>query len=264
MPEAWETEPRPVRIIENRRLARATFWLSLQLEDEHPLPHRPGNILSVFVDVEGRRLRHPYTISAADPESREVGILYRTVKGGAMTPTLSWLGRGNRISVAGCFGKPIAALIAPDAISFVGIATGSGIGPLAGFVREALSDPAWSLPITLIGGFRSEEDVPLIDQLDAMSEDPRFQWFPSLSAPQNPDYSGPTGRIGQTLPEILPSLKGAHVHLVGNGGMIATVRTALLNANHPPAHLTSETYFNKAAAPDPAAVARLTAAYAGR
>lgn len=264
MSDAWETDPRPVRILENRRLARATFWLSLQVEDDHPLPHRPGNILSLFVDVEGRRLRHPYTVSAADPESREIGILYRVVKGGAVTPTLSWLGKGNRISMAGCFSRPIPALIAPEATSVVGVCTGSGVGPLAGFIREALSTPGWTRPITLIGGFRAEDDIPLIEQLDTMAEDSRFQWFPSLSAPQHADYSGPTGRISDTLPDILPTLAGAHVHLVGNGGMISTIKTALLNAGMPPARLTTETYFNKAAAPDAAAVARLSGFYRGK
>lgn len=263
MAEPWESEPRAAVIIENHLLARGTHWVALQIQDDRPLLHRAGNIISLYVDVGGKRQRRPYTVSAVNPEGQEIGLLLRIIRGGQVSSALSYMGQGNEVAVSGRMGKPIHELIYPGAKQFVGVSTGSGIGPLAGFVREALSDPNWQIPMTLVCGFRSEADICLIEQLDAMSEDPRFTWYPSLSAPEIPDYSGPRGRVTRSLPEILPSLKGAHVHLVGNGAMVSEMRGGLSAAGMEPERISSEIYFNRGHRPDGLIVARLAERYRG-
>jgi NAD(P)H-flavin reductase len=263
MSEPWENQPRPARVVENHLIARGTCWLSLRIEDEWPLPYRAGTITSVLLEVGGRRLRHPYTVSAVDPENREIALLFRVIQGGAMTPVLSQLGAGNLVAIAGAFSTPIATMIRPEATSVVGISTGSGVGPLAGFAREALLDPAWTRPITLLTGFRAESDVPLAPQLEAMEEDPRFVWQLCLSQGSKA-WEGPRDRVSAVLPSAVKQLAGAHVHLVGNGAMVNEVRAGLLKAGFPTEFVTSETYFNRTVAPDPQVVQRLADALKGR
>lgn len=263
MPENWETVPRPASIVENRLLSRGTYWMGVQLEDDLPFPFKAGNVVSLHLQVAGKRYRHPYSVCAADEESRELGFLFRVVQGGTMSPVLAQFGAGNPIAVSGCFGTPVQQLVHPNATSLVGVSTGSGIGPLAGFAREALVDPAWTRPIVLLTGFRSEVDVPLVDQLCAMEEDERFRWFPSLSKPET-DWDGLTGRVSQTLPELFEVLAGAHVHLVGNGKMISEMRMGLLKAGHPGEFITSEAYFGKHEGPAEAVIEELALQMKGR
>lgn len=263
MSEPWESQPRPARVIENHLIARGTCWLSLRIEDEWPLPYRAGTITSALVEVGGHRLRHPYTVSAVDPENREIALLFRVIQGGAMTPVLSQLGAGNLLAIAGAYSKPIATLVRPEATSVLGISTGTGIGPLAGFAREALLDPDWTRPITLLTGFRTEVDVPLAPQLESMEEDPRFRWHLCLSQGSEA-WEGQRGRVSTALPEVVESLAGTHVHLVGNGAMVNTMRAGFLKAGFPSDFLTSETYFNRNVPADPQVVERLAEALKGR
>lgn len=263
MPESWETVPRPAQILENRLLARGTCWMSIQIEDDWPFPFRPGNIVSLHLQVAGKRYRHPYTVCAVDPESRMLGFMFRIVQGGAMSPVLAQLGAGNPIAISGCFGTPIEKLVRPEATSLVGISTGTGIGPLAGFAREALSDQSWKRPIVLLAGFRCEADVPMVDQLCAMEEDERFRWFPSLTRPERP-WDGLVGRVTETLPELFESLAGAHVHLVGNGAMVAEMKEGLRRAGYPPHLMTSEVYFGKTSVADETVVSKLSRQMTGR
>jgi NAD(P)H-flavin reductase len=253
---SWENDPRPVQIVENRLLARATCWISLKILDDKPILYHPGHVLALFVDVDGERLRHPYTVNAVDTGSREIGLLVRVIKGGVFTTTLSYLGQGNKISILGRFGKSVREQVHPNATSFLGISTGSGIGPLAGFAREALMDPGWKLPITLLTGFREEVDVPLDDQLSMMEEPGRFTWQPSLTKGR-PEYAGLRGRVTATLPDAISSLRDTHVHLVGNGAMVVDIKTAWKQAGLPAELLTSETYFNRIATPNAQVVAGL-------
>jgi NAD(P)H-flavin reductase len=263
MSEPWESQPRPARVVENRLIARGSCWLSLRIEDEWPLPYRPGTITSVLLEVGGHRLRHPYTVCAVDPESREIALLFRVIQGGNMTPLLSQLGAGNELAIAGAFATPIAGLIRPEATSVLGISTGTGIGPLAGFAREALLDPDWTRPITLLSGFRTEVDVPLAPQLEAMEEDPRFSWQLCLSQGSE-NWEGLRGRVTTVLPKVVESLQGVHVHLVGNGKMITELRAGLLKVGFPTEFLTSETYYNRNVPPDPQVVQQLAEALRGR
>lgn len=54
--------------------------------------------------------------------------------------------------------EPIRQEIAPQAEAFVGMATGSGIGPLWGFAEQVL-EAGWDRPIQLFAGFREEADA---------------------------------------------------------------------------------------------------------
>ena len=263
MSEPWESQPRPARVIENHLIARGTCWLSLRIEDEWPLPYRAGTITSVLLEVGGHRLRHPYTVCAVDQENREIALLFRVVQGGSMTPLLSQLGAGNLLAIAGAYSAPITALIRPEATAVLGISTGTGLGPLAGFAREALLDPDWTRPITLLSGFRAEVDVPLAPQIEAMEEDPRFQWQLCLSQGSEL-WEGLRGRVTAVLPQVVDRLQGVHVHLVGNGKMVNELRGGLLKAGFPSEFLTSETYFNRNVPPDPQVVAGLAEALKGR
>jgi NAD(P)H-flavin reductase len=229
------------RIVENREVARGSRWLVLESEDIAP-GWEPGHIAAIYVpDLGGGWVRHPYTISAVEPE--RLGILYRVIPGGRITPQLAELPVGATLRLGGRFGEPVRRLAPSGPV--VGVSTGTGVGPLYGFARTQTGRS-----ITLITGFREAVDIPFSSELTTMGVD----WRPVLSRPHT-GYAGRVGHVGEHLAE---APKDAHFHLVGNGVMVAEVRAALLEVGVPKERVTTETYFNKGAPPDPERVAAIT------
>jgi NAD(P)H-flavin reductase len=189
-------------------------------------------------------------------DSRRLGILYRIVKDGRTSARMATMQPGETIRIGGRYGEAVRALVA-DAPAFVGISTGSGIGPLHGFASRALS-AGFDRPITLLAGFREAEDLAHGAELDALAAaHPNLRWLPVLSRPA-PGWTGLTGRVSDHVARVISP--DAHWHLVGNGTMIADLRAGLTAGGIRPERLTVETYFAKASTPDPAVVERVAAA----
>lgn len=233
----------PGEVIHVAEAAHATRWLGIRIAGEGKLQLRPGQIVALTLPGG---LRHPYTISGCRPGAREIDLLYRVVEGGRMTPRLAELQEGAIIDVHGTWGTPIADLVSPSATHVVGISTGTGIGPLLGYAREA------RVRTTLIAGFRTLADI-------CVDYAPRGTRLHITLTQPNSSWVGLRGRSERSAPEVLDELVGAHVHLVGNGNMIRTWSEAIHRARIPVAGLTSEYYFNKAGPIDEPAVDALVA-----
>lgn len=229
-------------VARNEFAARGTRWLTLRLDGDEPVAVAPGNIVSVILRDGTRR---PYTVSRARGEAREIDLLMRTIVGGKVSPLLSELPVGAPLTVQGTWGRPLREVVHPEARTFIGISTGTGIGPLIGVSAEL-----W-MPVTLVAGFRSSADI-CVDEL------PRgVRLHLTLTEPSR-SWVGLRGRSHVSAPSLLDDLVGAHVHLVGNGAMIAIWTEALRRAGIPLAGLTSETYFNASPPADEEAISRLS------
>ncbi|MDP2310865.1 MAG: FAD-dependent oxidoreductase [Pseudomonadota bacterium] len=252
------------RIVEQREVARATWWLVVEIDapeaPEVPEGFGPGHVVALYVpDPEGKWIRHPYTVSWS--EGRRLAFLYRVIRGGRTTPFMSLMGAGETVRLGGRFGLPISALVPDDAPAVVCVSTGSGIGPLHGYAREALAaahgTPGAGRPITLLAGFREAVDIPQGPALDALAAShPRFTWHPTLTRPA-PGWTGRAGRVSAHLGSVATA--DAHWHLVGNGAMVIDVRAGLLGAGVAPERITTETYFNRGTSPDPRVVEAIVA-----
>jgi NAD(P)H-flavin reductase len=247
------------RVVENREVARGTRWLVFESEGEPAEAYGPGNVLAFYVaDLDGKWIRHPYTVSWA--EGRRVGLLYRVILAGRATRVMAELRPGEVVRFGGRYGEPIRTIVTPDARAVIGVSTGTGIGPLRGFVREALAT-GYDRPITLYTGFRTVADIPYADELRALEAPGRFAWVPSLTEP-SPGWTGLTGRVTTTVPARVD--RDAHFHLVGNGAMVAELRAGLLAGGIPAHRVTQEVYFNRVPSPDRATVERIAAVVEGR
>jgi len=246
MSDDWTQVWRQATVTGNREVGRGCRLLELELPDELPFPFAPGH---VAVLRHGGH-RHPYTLSRVRPARRAVGILYRVIPGGRLTPLLETLAAGIRLEFSGLHHTPVLEGIAPEAGAVVGFATGSGIGPLWGFAEQAL-ELGFQRPITLFAGFREAEDICLADELDALqARHPGFRWHPTLSLPRA-DWAGLRGRLGESAPPLIAAPRACHFHLVGNGAMLAEMKAALADCGVPEAQVTSEVFFNYNALADP-------------
>lgn len=260
------------RIVEHREVARATRWLVVETEaeaeSEGPAVEAgdatgPGHVVVLYVpDPEGKWIRHPYTVSWS--EGRRLAFLYRVIRGGRTTPCMSLMGKGETLRLGGRFGLPISALIPAASPAVVCVSTGSGVGPIHGYVREALLGGAGGVrrPIVLLAGFREAADIAQGLALDALAErHPDFTWHPTLTRPA-PAWAGRVGRVTAHIGSV--SVAGAYWHLVGNGAMVTDVRAGLLGAGVALSRISTETYFNRGTSPDLAVVDAIVAGAAGR
>jgi len=255
MSEDWTQAWRQAAVTGNREVGRGCRLLQLALPDPLPFPFEPGHV--AVLRLAGHR--HPYTLSQVDPERRTVGILFRVIPGGRLTPALEQLVPGALVEFSGLHHAPVLEGIAPEAAAVVGLGTGSGIGPLWGFAERALAQ-GFDRPISLYGGFREAADICLAPELDALqARHAGFRWAATLTRP-DPAWTGLRGRLGESVPPLVPDPRACHWHLVGNGAMLAEFKAALAAAGVPEAQVTSEVFFNYNAKADPA----VAAAIAGR
>ena len=249
MSDDWTQVWRQATVTGNREVGRGCRLLQLELPDALPFPYEPGHVAILRHDGH----RHPYTISWVDPARRRLGIVYRIIPGGRLTPVLEPLAVGVQLEFSGLHHTPVLEGIAPEAAAVVGFATGSGIGPLWGFAEQALG-MGFQRPITLFAGFREAADICLAPELDALqARHPGFRWHPTLTRP-GADWTGLRGRLGQSAPPLIPEPRACHFHLVGNGAMLAEMKAALEAVGVPGAQVTSEVFFNYNAVAEPEAV----------
>ena len=230
-------------ILENKPLGRGNRWLKLQVRGAATLDHEPGTVVGLSFRHGGEVLRHAYTVSRADREQRTLEFLYRVIPHGRMTPLLASLAPGGELLVTGRGGHPIAGEVDTDPEGIVLVSTGTGIGPLYGFSRSALSRNS-GIPITLFAGFREEQDACLREELERLSGlHPNFEWHFSLSKP-GASWTGLRGRVTESMSGVLGSVRNLHFHLVGNGNMVVELYEVLMAVGLRDERVTSEIYFN--------------------
>jgi len=238
------------------------MWIKLEATDKLPVPFEPGHVLGLGVPVEQGHMRHAYTISRADPESRQFEHLYRVIPVGRMTPRLAALPAGSVMYFHGPFHTPIQQEIRAAAKRIVLIATGTGIGPVFGYAEKALGEGE-TRPMELYAGFHVESDMCLVDELEALArKHSNFSWQFTVSHP-SVEWRGLVGRVTDWVPEQIDTknLNTHHFHLVGNGEMVHVMRKALHHAGVTPDRVSIETYFNHYAQPPDAEIHQLAARF---
>ncbi len=251
----WPPPPwRAARVVENREMAEGSLWLTLQAVDDEPARYEPGHVLSLALkNTDGSLQRHAYTVSSAEPAGERFSHLYRVIRDGRLTPRFKRLEVGNEVYFHGPFHTPIQEEIAPDATRIVGVATGTGIGPLYGFAVKALAEGE-ARAIAVYVSFRRFEDVALLPELGRLArQHENFLFDYSLTEPP-PVWSGLIGRVQEAVPVHLRDLDRTHLHIVGRGDMVHVWQAAWLRAGFAPSRVSIETYFHHHARPGEAEV----------
>ena len=225
-------------------MARGSVWLTLEAADDAPAAYEPGHVLGLALkNADGSLTRHAYTVSSGDPFRRRFSHLYRVILGGGLTPRLEKLRAGDEMYFHGPFHNPIQCEIDPQARRIVGVATGTGIGPLYGFAAKTLAEGD-RRPIALYASFRKLEDRVLLPELKKLAQQyTRFSFAFSLTEP-GPDWQGLAGRVQENVPELLTAPDETHIHLVGRGDMVHLWREAWVRAGFARTRVSIETYFH--------------------
>eukprot|EP00898_Chlorokybus_atmophyticus_P006144 jgi/Chlat1/6530/Chrsp45S06005 len=259
--EAKAPPGKHAKVVENVEVSRGTRLLTMQADES--VAYEPGHVFALWVQDSdsGKWIRHPYTVTRCEPNAGQVSFVYRVIQGGKMTGILESLSEGAELRFDGEYHVPILKGMAPGSTAVVGVATGSGIGPLYGFVEQALQ-AGLQVPVLIVAGFRDIADVALADQLEKLaSKTSNLSLELTLTNPSS-EWTGLTGRVTDVLPSLLSkhglnATQQVHFHLVGNGAMINLLQATLHKAGVSKEYVTVETYFNHNKKADPAEVEKL-------
>ena len=234
-------EERSAHFVECREIGRDTYIISFQADDETPLDYEPGHVFALVYEHNGDAIKHPYTIIASSNETQTFSFCFKHIPDGKLTPLFLNMDSNSSITFSGKAHKPIRDEINDEATAMLGIGTGSGVGPLFGYINKHINDI--KVPHHYYFGYREAADICLSEELDALAEQNElFSWQACLSQADD-NWQGLTGHVHQVAAKAHSFNKTTHVHLVGNGQMINEMRTALMQVNLPVEFITKESFF---------------------
>ncbi len=244
-------------LVNREVVAVGTQRLTFAVPQGTALPHQPGHVVTLSIQVGDALARRVYTVSECDDSLGHLTFTMRIVTQGRISPLLSSIPLGTAVDLSGCRRQSIESSIAPQAARVICIGTGSAAGPLLGFAKAYLSRPD-ARPLSVVLGFRHAEAICFSKEFEALSAvHQQFCYLFTLSAPPA-QWPGLTGRVGTVAPANVSDFRRAHFHLIGNGTMVTEWRMALRGLDLAPTQVSTESYF-RTALPDENAIAALSA-----
>ncbi|MDQ4089816.1 MAG: FAD-binding oxidoreductase [Actinomycetota bacterium] len=245
---------RRARVVADEPLtSTGTFVLRLEAVDGEPFDFAPGQFVGIEAHFDGRGYRRsPYCILSAPAEAPRFDLLVRAVPEGPLSLYLSELQPDDEVLFRGPTGRPMAPRF--NDRELVLMATGTGVAPLICLARHLLATD-YPHPVSLWWGLRLAEDVCLTDELDDLAATyDRFSYAITLSQPPA-EWTGLRGRLGESVPPLLPTLGGKRYYLVGNGAMLEEMGMALSDMGIAQQQIYKEPYFDPIHEPDREVVA---------
>lgn len=252
--EEWRRQnryDRRARLVGHEPLTMTgTVRLTFEPVDGQPLTFAPGQFIGI-TDGQGRarRRRSPYCLASDPRDDGRFELLVRVVPEGPMSQVLAELAPGDEIEFRGPLGRAMQPKQADTDV--VLLATGVGIGPLLPVARQLLEETPHR-SVTLYWGLRLRDDICLVSELDdlAARSGGSFSYAITLSQPDR-DWHGLCGRITESVPGLLSTIRDKSYVLVGNGAMITEMAEALTALGVEETHLHREHYFNGRHQPHP-------------
>ncbi len=162
------------------------------------------------------------------PKDKNLGFCVKIIPGGLSSDFLKQIKEGDDITIKGPFGQFITSK--ENACAHF-VATGVGISPIMGMIRNLLENESYKNPIHLFFGLRVQSDMFWIKEFDDLKNKyPNFDYILTLSRPVG-DWKGLKGWVTNHLPEKVN--KGDHFYLCGNVNMITDVKNLLIRRGLP-------------------------------
>jgi ferredoxin-NADP reductase/ferredoxin len=236
-------EKTAARVSGIREIGRDIF--RLRLRPDEPYRYRAGQFLRLYRDAGTWR---NYSLASVPELDEDIELHVRRIPGGQVS---GWVcGRaaaGDRVVLSEargdcCYepGKPDGALLL--------LATGTGLAPLYGIVRDALRQ-GHAGPLLLYHGSATLEGRYLAEELNALSRrHPQFRYRHCVPG------GAPDALEGTPVEAALrdqPSLGGWRVYLCGNPEMVSDAGTAVFLAGASMSDILADPFVPNGSAPAP-------------
>lgn len=229
----FDTDKYATATIMSRRDLAADLWV-VRVRPDVELPFRPGQYVTLGLELDGRIIERPYSI-ASDPAEPEIELFIERVPDGELSAPLHGLATGSTTLVRkrckGLFLKDAPVIDQPHLL----VATVTGIAPFVSLLRSLRRrqlSGEWTAdqPVVAIQGASRSDEMGYEAELRAL--DAECDWFtyvPTVSRPWEDDaWSGETGRVEDVLRKYADQagLVPGHgaIYLCGHPGMISNSR----------------------------------------
>ena len=233
--------------------ATGTVRVGFEVVDGEPFHFEPGQFVGIEAHFEGLGYRRsPYCILSAPSPDPVFDLLVRVVPEGPLSQRMAGLQPGDEVAFRGPTGRSMVPR--DDHRDLVLLATGTGVAPFCSLARHLL-ESGYPRSIVLWWGLRLPGDVCLTEELDELAAaHANFHYEITLSQP-SPGWAGLRGRLGESVPPLLPTLGAKRFYLVGNGAMLEEMALALSDLGVDQKYIYKEAFFNAHHEPEQAVVA---------
>lgn len=203
--------------------------LVLKTENPDAFKYKAGQFAMLHVPVEGAKpALRAYSIASDDRVENGFRLLFKFVENGLASTYVWSLKGGESLKFTGPFGKVFFQEPPTEQVVFLN--TGTGISQHLSYLVSK-KDQYPNLQYRMLFGVRSEKDIYIKDELDALSREfPNFRYEFVLSRPSE-TWSGKKGYIQHFIKEFNYKEIPTTFYLCGNGGMIKEVKHQLLEVD---------------------------------
>jgi NAD(P)H-flavin reductase/ferredoxin len=194
--------------------------MHLVLECHAPIDYRAGQFINLF---QHQTLGRSYSLASVPHEDDHLHLHVRRLPKGQVSGWIhEELRPGETVEIRGpggdCFYIP-----GNSDQGLILIGTGSGLAPLYGIIRDALSQ-GHTGPIHLFHGSRDLNGIYLSDELrDLVAQYSNFNYVPCISGSDVP-HGFASGRADDVAFQQIPNLKNWRLFLCGHPDMVKTAK----------------------------------------
>jgi ferredoxin-NADP reductase/ferredoxin len=205
------------QVVAKEPLAERVMRVRLRCADK--LSYRAGQ----FINVKHGDVMRSYSLASVPGVDESLELHVQRVADGSMS---SWIhdgmAVGDKVQIQGPFGDCVYTPGEPQQPLLM-IATGTGLAPLWGVLRDALHH-AHQGPIHLFHGSRGGHGLYLVNELRAMAVRYPNVSYTSCISGETPSDGLTAGRANAVALAAYPRLKGWRIYLCGNVYMVKTTK----------------------------------------
>lgn len=205
----------------SKKIQLTPDMLELHFTRPADFDYTAGQFIQVQVP-DGTQFTYRSYSLASTPKDELLELCVKLVPDGKGSTYFKDLTVGSPITIRGPLGHFVCT---EEAKAHFFIATGAGIAPIIGMIRDEIENKHIKKGIHLLFGLRYEDDIFWLDRLDKLaSEHEHFSYRLTLSRPKEV-WSGLKGRVTEHLVEHPAD---HDFYLCGSMDMVKDVRTLLL------------------------------------
>jgi len=216
-----EVKKYSAKLREKRQLTGDTY--EFRFEKPDGFEFQAGQFVQFCIPQNDKVILRSYSISST-PHDTYLEFCVKFYEDGIASNHLKHMNIGNALEFQG----PRGLFVNKEnnaALSF--IATGTGLAPIMGIIRDELEHKKNTQEVRLLFGVRTEDDIYWFDRLQNLKiQYPNFVFDVTLSQPKvDGGWAGLRGRVTE---HILHHLVNHHFFLCGNAAMVKDVRESLI------------------------------------
>jgi ferredoxin-NADP reductase len=197
--------------------------LELRFTKPEGFSYQAGQFVQFYIPQAEKPVLRSYSISSI-PTDPYLEFCIKILDGGIASEHVSQMSVGDTLEFRGPKGRFI---VEENEHDHYFVATGVGLAPIMGMLRQLAISKESSQPARLLFGVRSEEDLFWVERLDALKETfPLFEYAVTLSQPK--PTGGWQGLKGRVTDHLLHHHMKHRFYLCGSADMVKDVRSLLI------------------------------------